>query len=151
MNRLLGLILLMFCVISSSGCVGTMVNDGMNSLIGEPIETTFQVLGYPDSKMDLNGDTLYRWSYNSSGVYFAPTTTSTFGYVGTTPVYGTTTGSMAVPTSYSGALQVRADKRGIIRDWSGGGQNGAMMHVASSLGKYAKQKKSLTEAATPKP
>jgi hypothetical protein len=75
-----------------SGCAtfGQM-EEGLNALMGNKIETAFDVLGYPSGKQEYGSDTLYIWGRNVSGGLVLPYTATTSGYVGSTSYYGTTT------------------------------------------------------------
>jgi hypothetical protein len=43
---------------------------GADAMIGEPIETAFNVIGYPDKKEQFGADTVYFWN-RENDLYFA--------------------------------------------------------------------------------
>ena len=80
------------CVVALAGCA-TFKNmeEGLHALMGKSDKEAFSVLGYPNSKQEFSGDTVYIWGRSNSGTMFLPQTMATTGYVGNTAVYGTTT------------------------------------------------------------
>ena len=54
-----------------TGCVSTRMNDGLNYLIGKPVQFVINRFGYPDSQREIMGHTLYEWS-NEGGAMAVP-------------------------------------------------------------------------------
>lgn len=139
MKYFLRLLLCTLCF-SFVGCVSSMMDDGLNVMLNKPVEVSFGVLGYPTSKMQIGGNTLYTWDCGTGGAAFVPTTASsvsTIGY-GAPPIYTTTTVNQMVPTHYSGRIQILVNKKGKIINHSWQGQNGALIAPAKQLKRYAK-------------
>lgn len=80
-----------------AGCAtwGQM-NDGLNGLLGKPIDAAIRKIGYPASEQAIAGRKLYRWGGSHQSSILVPTTTTTTGTIGLgrqmTPFSATTTG-----------------------------------------------------------
>ena len=138
MKRIFGLFLL---VISLTSCAtfGQM-ERGLTELQGEDIQTAFNVLGYPSGKQVFGTDTVYYWSVNSSGTLLLPHSTSTYGTVGTTPVYGTTYSTQAVPIHYNCLIKIVADEYGTIKSWEYRGNIAGCEGYIDRLNEYYENK-----------
>ena len=98
MKRIVALLL---AVISLSGCVGQHMDEGLSNLVGQNISVAVARLGYPDSKREMMGDTIYVWGRSQNSVMPMSNTSTTTGMVGGAPVYGTTTSTSYVPVNYN--------------------------------------------------
>lgn len=125
-------------VVFLAGCAtfGQM-EDGLRSLMGKPDSEAFSVLGYPSAKQEFGNDTVYSWYVSQSGSLFIPQTSITTGYVGRSPVYGTTTYTQAVPFNYNCQIKIVADKSGIMRSWEYTGNIGGCTQYINRLSAYA--------------
>ncbi|WP_232037694.1 hypothetical protein [Serratia rubidaea] len=123
-----------------TGCVtfGQMDN-GLDSLVGKNKDVAFRVLGYPGQVQDFDGDKVYTWANSTSGVamYSAPQTT--YGNVGGTSFYGTTTQTNAVPVEYSCKIQIITGGDGVIKDYNYDGSIGGCESYIHRLNNYAKK------------
>ncbi len=137
-------IFLLFASAALSGCVGTHVDEGLQALKGEPINSAFQVLGYPSSRMSMGSDTLYSWSMSGAGMDFVPQQAMSTGLVGFTPVTITTNYTQIIPSSYSASIMILSSQMGIVKGCSWSGQIGAVEGCSGPLHNFAvaKRKKS---------
>ncbi len=125
-------------VIILAGCAtfGQM-EDGLRSLMGKSDREAFAVLGYPSAKQDFGSDTVYLWYVSQSGSVFIPQTSTTTGYVGRVPVYGTTSYTQAIPVNYNCQIKLIANRDGILRSWEYNGNIGGCEQYISRLKTYA--------------
>lgn len=100
-----------------SGCVMTHLDEGLAQLVGKPIESAIDVLGFPNSTMQITGYTVYVWDSHSTGIAPVATTANTSGMVGGTYVSGTssTSGFIALPGLYHCQIKLATDSEGIVR------------------------------------
>ncbi len=86
-----------------TGCAGSTLTQNLPYLVGRDIQTAIGVLGAPTGVTEYGEMQFVSWSVNHQGSMIVPTTTTTTttGYVGTTPVYGSTvsSGTRVVPTN----------------------------------------------------
>lgn len=130
-------IVLSFVASLLSGCAtfGQM-EEGLNALMGHKDETAFNVLGYPSGKQEFGSDILYIWGRNASGNLALPQTTTTYGNVGTTPFYGTSTSIQNVPYSYNCTIKLMANYQGILSHWEYDGNLGGCTPYIQRLNKF---------------
>jgi hypothetical protein len=121
-----------------SGCVGSMIENGLNALQGRDVRAAFNVLGYPSGKQDFGSEIVYFWSYSDSGTQFVPQTSTTSGLIGNVPVYGTTTYNQAVPYNYNCLIRLITDKSDRIIMWDYKGNLAGCSHYAGRLNAYYK-------------
>lgn len=104
--------------VALSGCATFgQLEDGLNALVGRHEKEAFSALGYPNSKQEFSGDTVYYWGESRNSAVFMPQTSTTTGYVGRTPVFGTTTSSQLVPVSYNCTIKLVVGEDKVIKDW----------------------------------
>ena len=85
-----------------SGCATFgQLEEGLNLLVGEDIQTAYNVIGYPSGKTELGKDTVYHWSHSSSGGMLLPNVRTTTGFIGNIPVYAQTMNTQYIPVNYS--------------------------------------------------
>ena len=105
--------------------------------MGKPIDSAVDVLGLPNSKMEIAGYTVYIWSNQRSGSVpiYNTNTAYTSGTVGTTPVYGTTTTNTVnyVPVSYQCEIKLSVDSQNTIRRWEYYGNQGGCQRYANGV------------------
>ena len=120
-----------------SGCAtfGQM-EKGLNALQGENIQTAFNVLGYPTGKQVFGNDTVYFWQVNQSSSLILPQSSTTYGTIGTVPVYGTTTSSQVVPIHYNCLIKIVTDQYDIIRRWEYSGNIAGCEAYINRLNQY---------------
>lgn len=133
--------LLAFCILPfvMTGCATFgQLEEGMNSLVGRSESEVFHVFGYPDGKQELGGSTVYVWGNNQNTTMFLPQTTSTTGYVGTTPVYGTTITTQAIPMNFQCTIKVGVSS-GIVNTWQANGNLGGCEPYIDRLNRHFKR------------
>lgn len=140
MKKLLKLLIVIFL----AGCAtfGQM-EDGLRSLMGKPDREAFSVLGYPSAKQEFGNDTVYSWYVSQSGSLFIPQTSTTTGYVGRTPVYGTTSYTQVIPVNYNCQIKLVADKGGILKSWEYNGNIGGCAQYIRRLNTYAESENTI--------
>ena len=103
-----------------TGCASVHMNKGLTALQNESIQTAISVLGYPDSKVEVESDTVYIWSTNRSGVAYL----STYN---------------AVPVNYNCTIKIITDSWGNIKTWEWSGSEAGCGAYGQKLLKYYKQ------------
>ena len=108
-------LVLVTSIIALSGC-GTFgqLEQGLKAFVGKHERDAFGALGYPTTKQEFSGNTVYIWGTSHSGTVFIPQTTTTTGYIGTTPIYGTTTTNQAISVNYNCTIKLIVGKDSII-------------------------------------
>jgi hypothetical protein len=118
------------------GCAFNDMERGLEAMQGRPIQTAFSVLGYPDAKQEYAGDTVYVWTTNRAGALFLPQTSTTYGNVGGTPVYGQTSYNQLVPVTYECTIKIVTDSGGTIKYWEYGGNQGGCQTYSKRLRQF---------------
>ncbi len=130
------LVLTVLAMLSGCATFGQM-EEGLNALMGKDAMVAFDVLGYPSGKQQFGSDTVYVWSVSSSGALVLPQTSTTYGTVGMTPVYGTTTYNQVVPVNYNCLIKLVADSNDRLVKWEYNGNIGGCRNYISRLKGYA--------------
>lgn len=143
MRNVLASILLITCL-ASCATFGQL-ETGLKSLMGHDAQTAFDALGYPSGKMNFGTDTVYYWAINRSGTLVLPQTSTTSGYVGSTPVYGSTTYNQVVPVNYNCQIKLIADSNGTLKSWEYEGNIGGCQSYISRLKGFATEPRSKLE------
>ena len=127
-------------VILLSGCAtfGQM-DDGLNSLIGKDKNVAFQILGYPAQEQKFDDTNVYTWSNKTNTVAMYSTPQTTFGTVGNTSFYGTTTETGYLPVEYACKIQFATDIKGIIKNYNYDGNMGGCENYIRRLNAYFKK------------
>jgi hypothetical protein len=112
---------------------------GLNALQGRDVQIAFDVLGYPSGKQEFGNDIVYYWQVDSSGAILLPQTSTTTGYVGMTPVYGSTTYNQVVPVNYNCLIKLVTDDKGVIKTWEYNGNYGGCASYIKRLNRYYNQ------------
>ncbi len=133
---ILGLIV---CLISS--CASTRVTDGLNALMGYPIEMAFNIMGYPDAQMDVGSQKVYIWKTSSSSTYYTTQTSYNSGYVGNNTYSGTSTYSVPQTIHSHAEIKIITDSSGRIINWDWYGNEYGLERYAGRLGKFASEQK----------
>lgn len=126
-------ILMVGVVICLTGCVEQNMNDGLRQLKGQNISVAVAKLGYPDTQRTMLGDVIYVWTSSHDTTLFLPSTATTSGTVGNTPVYGTTTTTEAVPANFNCTIQMATDASGQIKSTQWSGNMGGCEPYANAL------------------
>lgn len=124
-----------------SSCASTRVTDGLNALMGYPIETAFNVMGYPDAQMDVGSEKVYIWKTSSSSTYYTTQTSYNSGYVGNNLYSGTSTYSVPNTINSHAEIKIVADRTGRIINWDWYGNEYGLDRYAGRLGKFASEQK----------
>ncbi|MBE7496869.1 MAG: hypothetical protein HS117_18155 [Verrucomicrobiaceae bacterium] len=119
-------------------CVFKVLDQGLADLKGKPIETAFDVLGYPSSKLELGNDTVYKWNTSFSSVMPIPQVANTTGLVGATPFQMQTTSAGFIRQDHAGEISIGANKKGVIQRCSYYGTERGLHAYAECLDKYSK-------------
>lgn len=126
-------------VVFLSGCaMFGQLDSGLDALMGKSERQAFAVLGYPSSKQEFAGDIIYTWNVSSSGTLLLPQTATTYGTVGTTPVFGTTTYNQAVPVNYNCMIKLIAGQDRTLKSWEYNGNLAGCSSYIQRLNEYAK-------------
>jgi len=112
------------------------MENGLNALSGKDIRTAFNVLGYPSGKQEFGSNTVYFWSGSRVGEMYLPQTSTTYGTIGTTPFYGTTTSGQIVPVNYSCLIKLITNQNGMIISWEYEGNIGGCAYYIQNLNRY---------------
>jgi hypothetical protein len=125
-----------------SGCAtfGQM-EEGLQALMGKSEQIAFSVLGYPSNKQEFSGDIVYIWYLNQSGIIAMPQTATTTGYIGTTPVYGSTTYMQQIPVNYSCTIKLIASGDGMLKKWEYNGNIGGCTPYINRLKDFSRKQK----------
>jgi hypothetical protein len=100
------------------GCASVEFNrlqEGLHSLVGRNEREAFAALGYPSGKQQFGSDVVYTWGRSHIAPMFVPQTTTTTGYVGTTPISGFTTSDQIVPMSANCTIKIIVGSNGLIK------------------------------------
>lgn len=123
-----------------SGCATFgQLERGLNILQGQNVQTAFTVLGYPSGKQEFSKDTVYYWQVSNSGSIILPQTSTTTGYVGMIPVYGSTTYSQVIPVNYNCLIKLVTDDKGMIKTWEYNGNYAGCANYIRNLNQYYNQ------------
>lgn len=117
-------ILAVLLAIVLAGCASKVLNENLPHLVGKDIQFAINVLGAPSSVSEFGETRFVSWSVNHRGSMILPTTSTsnTTGYIGSTPVYGSTTssGTMVVPTSAVCTVTLHVRNETVTRwEWRG--------------------------------
>jgi hypothetical protein len=126
-------VLLIVAAMGLSGCVSDQMNQGLGFMVGQNIQYAVSRLGYPDDQRTMLGDTIYVWSTSRNVNLPMTTTSTTYGNVGTTPVYGTTMGTTYVPANFNCTIQLAVGADQTIKSWQWSGNMGGCMQYARRL------------------
>lgn len=121
---------LVFLAVVLSACALQKLETGMAGLVGKSESQLFSTLGYPDNKQEFGSSTVYTWSNSNTSTYVIPQTNTTTAYVGTTPIYGTTT--TYVPQTIHGHCEVKVSVvGGYVESWETYGNDTGCARYAS--------------------
>jgi hypothetical protein len=118
-----------------AGCATQQLDRDLKGLLGQPIQSAVDRLGYPDGEREIMGDKIYVWSTNHNAVMLVPTTTTTTGAVGSTPYTGTTTSMHMMPVAYQCVVQLAVNPDGTIKRYQWQGNQGGCAQYARMLNK----------------
>jgi len=111
--------------IALGGCAGVgSLRDGLQPFVGQDIHAAVDVLGYPDGKREMLGDTIYYWSTSHSAPLLMPTTSTTTATAGTTTVIASTHSTQPVTGLYHCTIQMAVDTDNRIKSYQVSGNNG---------------------------
>lgn len=128
-------------LLSACATFGQM-EGGLNALMNKKQEEAFQVLGYPTTKQEFGGDTVYKWSIDSTGAVVVPKTYSTLGTYGSTMYYSNTITSQVVPVNYNCMIKLVAGPYGRLKQWEYRGNYDGCRPFIKRLAAYAEKQKS---------
>lgn len=112
--------LMLVLVVLLSGCAGKTLTKNLPHLVGKDIDYAVGILGAPSKVTEYESTRFVSWSVNHRGSMILPTTntSTTSGYVGSMPVYGstTTTGTQVVPTNAVCTVTLHVQS-GVVTRW----------------------------------
>ena len=118
-----------------TGCAAKIIEEKMQTMIGQPASQVFEKLGIPDAEDVVAGRKFYVWETEDSGSILLPQQNTGFVYTG----YGTSTYTYTtyVPMVYSHACKFRVfvDTRDLITTYDFEGDEGGCSTFASQLSK----------------
>ena len=120
-----------------SGCATTTANktldNGLTSLVGQPIQAAYDRLGYPNGSQVMNGDTFYIWSTNRNVVMPMYNNGTAYGTVGTTPFQVNTSMPGMMPMNFNCSIRLIAGADGVIKSWDYQGNAGGCQGYVKML------------------
>lgn len=119
-----------------TGCAadGMKVLDaGLSSLVGQPIQSAYERLGYPNGSQNMNGDTFYVWNTNRNVVMPVYQTGSAYGSVGNTPFQVNTNTPGMMPMNFNCSIRVITGSDNVIKSWDYQGNAGGCQGYVQSL------------------
>lgn len=144
-------LLLVILLTLITGCATQILEDGLPHFMGKHINEAFEVLGYPNSKLELAEKTVYEWTNHETGTWTMPTTNTSYidGTVNGEYFSGTATtyGSKQVPINYYCRIRLTANREGIITYWSFKGNPGGCYYFAKNVKKIIPKKTSKQNAS----
>lgn len=117
------------------------VQDGLNALNGKHINTAFDVIGYPDSQMKVDHNTVYVWGHSRSSTINMPQTSYHSGFAGNTYYSGTTRYNQPTTIHAMAQIKIIANNAGYIQKWETYGNEFGFQRYAASLKQYAESQK----------
>lgn len=126
-----------------TGCVtfGQM-NQGLDALVGQPLDTAVNVLGYPSGERTIAGRHLVQWGRSAQGFMPVVNTAQTFGTVaanrGWGSYSGTTTSTSYVPVSYNCSITLQVDMTDRVSGYQYNGNIGGCGAYIKRLNRYRK-------------
>jgi hypothetical protein len=90
------------------------IRDGLNPLLGQPIQAAIDRLGYPSEQRQILGDTVYVWSNQPGSVAYV-------------------SGNVAFASPLWCEIQIGTNPDGTIKRWQSRGNNGGCMAYANAL------------------
>lgn len=98
-----------------SGCAtfGQM-EDGLNGLVGQPLDAAVARIGFPSSERNVAGMRIVEWGRSNSAMIAMPTTATTTGYTSSGPFSATTNSTTPVLLNYRCHIALQVDANNII-------------------------------------
>ena len=119
------------------GCTFTTMHDRLPMLLNQQLESAVEALGLPNQSFKIDTNTVYVWdnSFGSVIPIYSPTTSTTTGTIGTTPISATTTtGSTSyMPVQYHCQIKLQVDRFNTIKRTEYFGNRGGCQRYASAL------------------
>lgn len=143
MKSMRGYVAAVVAAATLTGCVtfGQM-NQGLSLLVGQPLDTAVDVLGYPSGERTIAGRHLVQWGRSSQGFMPVTNTAQSFGTVAANGRWGTysgtTTSTSYVPISYNCSITVQVDMTDRISGYQYNGNLGGCEPYIKRLNRYRK-------------
>ena len=118
------LTVLMLGVVVAGCTTFSDMENGLNYLMGQPVQVAFENLGYPSGSYQIGDDTVYGWGRSFTMNMPTTSTTSVTGTVGTTPYSGYGTTTSYAPVNYACNVKIIAGADGVIKNWEYDGNAG---------------------------
>ena len=114
------------------------IQGGLSAMVGKPVSTAIEVLGYPNSRMDIGSDEVYIWKVDQTGVVYVPQTLTTTGQVGSTNFSSLSTYSQAQIHQSVCTVRVISGRNGLIKSWDFSGNISGCESFSGSLDRFSK-------------
>lgn len=123
-----------------SGCMTwSAFGDSLQNLVGDPIDTAINKIGYPNAERTIAGHHIYTWASNATGVLTVPQTSfgtaTAYGPAGSATAYGTSTTFAAMPVAYHCEIDLEVDMENRIQAYQFNGNVGGCMRYYRALKK----------------
>ncbi len=141
---------LLLLVLLLTGCSNGFqtLSTGLDNLKGYSQEELFMALGMPDSKLQIDKDTVvYTWANQRSGTVLMPTTQTTTGYIGTTPITINTYGSQPMNYNYMCIIKYTV-KDGMAYSYEFNGDEGGCAPYIQRVSQYKTKGPKLSDMKT---
>ena len=120
--------------LSLVGCTTfSTMETGLQALVGQPFDAAVARLGYPSGQMQVGGDTVYGWGRSFMMNMPQYQTSTTTGYVGSTPYSGTTGTWGSVAMQYQCDIKIAVGPDNVIKSYQYVGNIGGCGAYASAL------------------
>lgn len=121
-------------VLVLAGCATfSTMETGLQALVGQPFDAAISRLGYPSGQMKVGEDTVYGWGRSFTMNMPQYNTATTTGYVGATPISGTTGYMSSVPMQFQCDIKIAVGPDNIIKSWQYDGNVGGCGAYAKAL------------------
>lgn len=91
------------------------IDSGLKRLEGQEYQAAFQILGFPDSERQIDGQRVFTWQTRKTGSTSSPVRATSTAYVGGEVVTVETWATHTSSYDYICEIDIIVDKLGIIR------------------------------------
>lgn len=124
------------CALLGGCATWKQMDQGLSGLQGQSINAAISKIGYPSSEQTIAGRKLYRWGASQQSAVYMPTSSYSYGTIGTnTPYSNNTTGGAYVPVNYNCSITLEADSNDVIIGYQYNGNLGGCEPYIKALKK----------------